>query len=59
MALTQSDLSNLLAALKAGEMTDTIRRSLEWTDLRPEFGGVNAKALVNGGAAEGVSPTSP
>ena len=30
MALTQSDLSDLLAALKAGEMTDTIRRSLEW-----------------------------
>ncbi len=30
MALTQSDLSDLLAALKAGEMTDTIRTSLEW-----------------------------
>ncbi len=30
MTLTQSDLSDLLAALKAGEMTDTIRRSLEW-----------------------------
>ncbi len=25
MALTDSDLSDLLAALKAGEMTDTIR----------------------------------
>jgi len=30
MALTQSDLSDLLAALKAGEMSDTIRTSLEW-----------------------------
>ena len=30
MALTDSDLSELLAALKAGEMTDTIRTSLEW-----------------------------
>ncbi len=30
MALTDSDLSDLLAALKAGQMTDTIRTSLEW-----------------------------
>jgi putative transposase len=30
VALTDSDLSELLAALKAGEMTDTIRSSLEW-----------------------------
>lgn len=30
MALTESDLSDLLAALRAGEMTDTIRSSLEW-----------------------------
>ena len=30
MALTESDLSDLLAALKAGDMTDTIRTSLEW-----------------------------
>lgn len=30
MALTESDLSELLAALKAGEMTDTIRTSPEW-----------------------------
>jgi transposase-like protein len=30
VALTESDLSDLLAALKAGEMTDTIRTSLEW-----------------------------
>ena len=30
MTLTDSDLSELLAALKAGEMTDTIRTSLEW-----------------------------
>ena len=30
MALTESDLSELLAALQAGEMTDHIRTSLEW-----------------------------
>jgi len=30
VALNESDLSELLAALKAGEMTDTIRASLEW-----------------------------
>jgi transposase-like protein len=30
VALTDSDLTELLAALKAGEMTDTIRTSLEW-----------------------------
>lgn len=30
MALTDSDLSELLDALRAGEMTDTIRTSLEW-----------------------------
>jgi putative transposase len=30
VALSQSDLSELLAALKAGDMTDTIRSSLEW-----------------------------
>ena len=30
VALTESDLSELLAALEAGEMTDTIRSSLEW-----------------------------
>ena len=30
MTLTDHDLSELLAALKAGEMTDTIRSSLEW-----------------------------
>lgn len=30
MTLHESDLSELLAALKAGEVTDTIRQSLEW-----------------------------
>jgi putative transposase len=30
VALTDSDLTELLAAIKAGEMTDTIRTSLEW-----------------------------
>lgn len=29
MALTESDLSELLAALEAGEMTDAVRMSLE------------------------------
>lgn len=31
MALTDHDLSELLAALEAGELADTIRCSLEWT----------------------------
>jgi putative transposase len=30
VTLTESDLSELLAALQAGEVTDTIRASLEW-----------------------------
>jgi len=30
VTLTESDLSELLAALQAGEVTDTIRTSLEW-----------------------------
>jgi hypothetical protein len=30
VTLTESDLSDLLAALKAGEFTDRIRSSLEW-----------------------------
>ena len=30
MTLTESDLSTLLAAVKAGEMTDTVRTSLTW-----------------------------
>ena len=30
VTLTDSDLSELLAGLKAGEMTDTIRAGLEW-----------------------------
>lgn len=30
MTLHESDLSELLAALKAGEVTDTVRSSLEW-----------------------------
>ena len=30
MTLTDSDLTELLAAIKAGEMTDTVRTSLEW-----------------------------
>jgi hypothetical protein len=31
LALTECELSDLLAALKAGEMTDTIRTSLQQT----------------------------
>ena len=30
MALNESDLSELLTALRAGDMTDTVRTSLEW-----------------------------
>ena len=30
MTLTDHDLSELLAALQSGELTDPIRRSLEW-----------------------------
>ncbi len=36
MTLTDFDLSELLAALKGGEMTDTIRTSLEW--ILQQFG---------------------
>lgn len=35
MTLTESDLSELLAALQAGEVTDTIRASLAWILEQP------------------------
>ena len=35
MTLTDHDLSELLAALKAGELTDTIRTTLEWVLQQP------------------------
>jgi transposase-like protein len=44
VALTESDLSELLAALKAGEMTDTIRSSLERI----------LQQLIEAEAAEGI-----
>lgn len=47
MTLTDHDLSELLAALKAGEMTDTIRSSLEW--ILQEL--IEAEATATIGAA--------
>jgi putative transposase len=50
VALTESDLSELLAALQAGEMTDTIRRSLEWV-LQPLIE-AEATAVIGAGPHE-------
>ncbi len=50
MALTESDLSDLLAALKAGEMTDTIRTSLEW--LLQQLIEAEATAFIGAGPHE-------
>lgn len=50
MALTESDLSDLLAALKAGEMTDTIRSSLEW--LLQQLIEAEATAFIGAGPHE-------
>ena len=36
MTLTESDLSELLAAVQAGEMTETIRTSVAWVLRLPE-----------------------
>ena len=49
MALTDHDLSELLAALKAGEMTDTIRTSLEW--ILQQLIEAEATALIGAGPA--------
>ena len=50
MALTDSDLSELLAALKAGEMTDTIRTSLEW--ILQQLIEAEATAVIGAGPHE-------
>ena len=50
MALTDSDLSELLAALKAGEMTDTIRSSLEW--ILQQLIEAEATAVIGAGPHE-------
>jgi putative transposase len=50
VALTESDLSDLLAALKAGEMTDTIRSSLEW--ILQQLIEAEATAVIGAGPHE-------
>ena len=50
MTLTDSDLSELLAALKAGEVTDTIRTSLEW--ILQQLIEAEATALIGAGLHE-------
>jgi len=50
VALTDSDLSDLLAALKAGEMTDTIRTSLEW--ILQQLIEAEATAMIGAGPHE-------
>ena len=50
VALTDSDLSELLAALKAGEMTDTIRSSLEW--ILQQLIDAEATAVIGAGPHE-------
>lgn len=50
MTLTESDLSELLAALKAGDMTDTIRTSLEW--ILQQLIEAEATAFVGAGRYE-------
>ena len=50
MALTDSDLSELLAALTAGEMTDTIRSSLEW--ILQQLIEAEATAVIGAGLHE-------
>ena len=50
MALSESDLSELLAALKAGEMTDTVRASLEW--ILQQLIEAEATAVIGAGPHE-------
>ena len=50
MTLTDHDLSELLAALKAGEVTDTIRTSLEW--IVQELIEAEATAVIGAGRHE-------
>lgn len=46
MTLPGHDLSDLLAALKAGEMTDTIGTSLEWSSSSSSRQGDRVRSLV-------------
>ena len=57
MALTDSDLSELLAALKAGEMTDTIRTSLEW--ILQQLIEAEATAVIGAAPHERTRPARP
>jgi putative transposase len=50
VALSESDLSELLAALKAGDMTDTIRSSLEW--ILQQLIEAEATAVIGAGPHE-------
>jgi putative transposase len=50
VTLTESDLSELLAALKAGEFTDRIRTSLEW--ILQELIEAEATAKIGAGRYE-------
>jgi len=50
VALSESDLSELLAALKAGEMTDTVRASLEW--ILQQLIEAEATAVIGAGPHE-------
>ena len=50
MALTDSDLSDLLAALRAGELTDTVRSSLEW--ILQQLIEAEATAVIGAGPHE-------
>jgi putative transposase len=50
VTLTDHDLSELLAALKAGEVTDTIRTSLEW--ILQELIEAEAAAVIGAGRHE-------
>jgi transposase-like protein len=51
MALSDHDLSDLLAALKAGELTDPIRSSLEWVLLQ-QLIEAEATAVIGAGPHE-------
>ena len=50
MTLTEFDPSELLAAVKAGEMTDTIRTSLEW--ILQQLIEAEATAVIGAGPNE-------
>ncbi len=58
MTLTDSDLSELLAALKAGEFTDRIRTSLEWI-LQQIIEAEATTTIGAGPSARQATSTSP